>query len=207
MKNCFICKINKDDCEFHKCSKSKDGLHHYCKKCQLEKKINRNRTPKGLLKYIYYHQKRTNIKRGHGLIEYTLSEFISKFLFDNIYIALFENWRQKGFNHMLTPSFDRLDDFKGYSFDNIRVTTWEKNTNKGHLDRMLGIGTQGLANCKAVQQFDSKGNFIAEFYSIMEAERQTGVSGKHIPSVCNGKRKKAGGFIWKHKIIKEEQAR
>ena len=41
----------------------------------------------------------------------------------------------------------------------------------------------------------------------MEAERQTGVSGKHIPSVCNGKRKKAGGFIWKHKYIKEEQAR
>lgn len=207
MKVCFVCKENKDDKEFYKSSKSLDGLHHYCKSCLKAHKVKRKRTTLGLLKVIYSHQKKSNILRGHGNIEYSLNSFISRFIFDREYNDLFEKWKESGYEKLKTPSFDRKDDFKGYSFDNIQIVTWKDNTNKGHLDRMLGVGTQGEANCKAVLQFDINGNFIAEYYSIMEAERQTGVSGKHIPSVCNGKRKKAGGFIWKHKIKKEEQTR
>lgn len=56
-----------------------------------------------------------------------------------------------------------------------------------------------LANNKvAVGQYDLNGKFITEFFSSTEAERKTGVSAKHIPSVCTGKRKTAGGYIWKH---------
>ncbi len=207
MKVCFVCKENKEDNLFYKSNKSLDGLHHYCKDCLSNHKRNRKRTTIGLLKTIYSHQKKSNIKRGHGNIKYSLKEFIDKFLFDKQYNILFDKWKESNFDKLKTPSFDRQNDFKGYSFDNIKVTTWEYNTNKGHLDRMLGLGTQGEANCKAVLQFDTNGNFIAEYYSIMEAERQTGVSGKHIPSVCNGKRKKAGGFIWKHKFKKGMEAK
>ena len=40
-------------------------------------------------------------------------------------------------------------------------------------------------------------NEIIEIYpSIMEAERQNNCH-SHIKDVCNGKRKTAGGFIWK----------
>ena len=207
MKTCFVCKEEKEDIQFYKSSKSTDGLHHYCKSCCKSHKLNKKRTSLGLLKVIYSHQKKSNRIRGHGLISYSLKEFIDRFLFDKDYNDLFDKWKKSNYEKLKTPSFDRKDDFKGYSFDNIQIMTWEENTNKGHLDRLLGLGTQGEANCKAVLQFSQDGTFIAEYYSIMEAERQTGVSGKHIPSVCNGKRKKAGGFIWKHKYIKEEQTR
>lgn len=60
---------------------------------------------------------------------------------------------------------------------------------------------QAIANKygKPVYQFDSKGTFIAEFPSLAEAERQTGVCKSSIRCVINGKRLTAGGFVWKFK--------
>ena len=43
------------------------------------------------------------------------------------------------------------------------------------------------------------GEFIAEYNSIADAERKLGNNNTHIWDVCNGKRKKANGFIWKYK--------
>lgn len=50
---------------------------------------------------------------------------------------------------------------------------------------------------KPVIQFDLLGNKLAVFQTAREAERVTGVGYKKISAVCNGKRKTAGGFIWK----------
>ena len=47
-----------------------------------------------------------------------------------------------------------------------------------------------------ILQFSKDGEFIAEYPSIEEAERQTGCY--HICECCKGKRKSAGGFIWKY---------
>jgi len=45
----------------------------------------------------------------------------------------------------------------------------------------------------------SKNNEILHFYpSLMEAERSTGTHHQHIYLCCTGKRKTAGGFIWKY---------
>lgn len=55
------------------------------------------------------------------------------------------------------------------------------------------------APTKSVLQFSKTGEFIAEYPSIMEAERQTGCNPSHICQCCKGKRKSAGGFIWKYK--------
>lgn len=49
-----------------------------------------------------------------------------------------------------------------------------------------------------VVQLDMKtGETIAEFDTITEATRTTNIS--HISCVCRGKRKSAGGFVWKYK--------
>ena len=48
-------------------------------------------------------------------------------------------------------------------------------------------------------QYSKDGKFIAEYPSIMEAERQTGCNNSHIGSCCKGERKSTGGFIWKYK--------
>jgi len=51
---------------------------------------------------------------------------------------------------------------------------------------------------KPVEQYDLNDNFIAEYKSIKEAYKYTGID--QISACCNGKRKRAGGFIWKFKI-------
>lgn len=48
-------------------------------------------------------------------------------------------------------------------------------------------------------QYDKNLNFINEFYSISEAERITGIPNSNIVNCCKGKRKTAGGYIWKYK--------
>lgn len=58
-------------------------------------------------------------------------------------------------------------------------------------------------NCRKVIQLSKDGQFIAEYESIHEAERQTGVSFKHISQCCLHMygRKSAGGYIWRYKEV------
>lgn len=58
-----------------------------------------------------------------------------------------------------------------------------------------------LANkySKAIYQFDLNEHFIKEFSSKYEASKQTGIAASNIKDVLYGKRKTAGGFIWKYK--------
>ena len=51
----------------------------------------------------------------------------------------------------------------------------------------------------AVLQYDKSGNFITEYKSAREAQKQTGISNTTIGLVCKGKGKTAGGFVWKYK--------
>lgn len=55
-------------------------------------------------------------------------------------------------------------------------------------------------NSKAVDQFDSEGNFIRTFPSQMEAERVTGTGHSAISACCKKKRHNhtAKGFIWRY---------
>ena len=50
-----------------------------------------------------------------------------------------------------------------------------------------------------ILQYSKDGEFIAEYQSTMEAERQTGCYHQHICKCCKGKRKSAGGYIWRYK--------
>ena len=49
-----------------------------------------------------------------------------------------------------------------------------------------------------VLQYSLDGEFIAEYNSIADAERKLGNNNTPIWDVCNRKRKKANGFIWKY---------
>ncbi len=52
---------------------------------------------------------------------------------------------------------------------------------------------------KPVIQHDLDGNFINEYKSIIEAERQTKIRNTNICACVKGKTRTAGGFIWKYK--------
>lgn len=78
-----------------------------------------------------------------------------------------------------------------------RGTNYGKHFTQATKDKMS-------ASCKhkrAVAQLDMQtGKLINQFDSIIGAGRNTGINAKHISACCNGNRKSAGGFIWKHVI-------
>lgn len=53
-------------------------------------------------------------------------------------------------------------------------------------------------NMKKVNQYDLKGDFIKCWSSQSEVERCLGIFQANIYKVCSGKRKQAGGYLWKY---------
>lgn len=51
---------------------------------------------------------------------------------------------------------------------------------------------------KTVLQFTKSGEFISEWPSMNEAERELGIAHSSICSCCNGTRKSAGGYVWEY---------
>ena len=51
---------------------------------------------------------------------------------------------------------------------------------------------------RRIEQYDLKNNFIRSWSSIKDASNKLKISDGHICSCCKGKRKSAGGFIWKY---------
>ena len=49
-----------------------------------------------------------------------------------------------------------------------------------------------------IKQYDLNGNFIKEWNSSIEAEKDLNINSRSIRAVCSGKRNTAGGFIWKY---------
>lgn len=78
--------------------------------------------------------------------------------------------------------------------DNLEWMSKRDNDNYGTRNKRVGE-----ALSKQVQMFDKKtGELLATFPSTREAERVTGISQSNISSCCNGKRKSAGGYIWRY---------
>jgi group I intron endonuclease len=59
--------------------------------------------------------------------------------------------------------------------------------------------------CKKVAQIDkATGEVIKVFPYLRKATEETGVNCSHICSCCKGKRKQAGGYVWKYATENEE---
>lgn len=62
------------------------------------------------------------------------------------------------------------------------------------------LQTKNSSVVKSVEQYTLDGQFVAEYYSAAEAERQTGIKSCNITLACQGKQKTAGGYIWKYSL-------
>ena len=155
----------------------------------------RSRTKIGKLKNIYRQQISSSKKRGHKHPEYTKEEFINMFIENLDYLRHYYSWVISGYNKEYAPSFDRKDDYKSYSFENIQIMYWHQNRNKYYKDSKNNINKKQLKPVIGTNLITKEKIY---FYSMQEAERN-GFNHSHISSCCKGKRSKHNGYKWEYK--------
>ena len=67
-------------------------------------------------------------------------------------------------------------------------------------NRHYGTGIERMRKKKgkAIKQFTLNGELVAEYPSIMDAERTLGFDHSSICACCKGKKKQYNGFVWKY---------
>ena len=126
-----------------------------------ESQRNRRKTINGKLLTMWSNQKTNSKRRGHRPPIYTKEEFYEWCLNQELFHELFKNWLEGDCIRSLSPSADRIDDSKGYSFENIRLMTWGEN--KALYEANM-VGTP-------VDQVALDGTVVATYRSQKEASR------------------------------------
>lgn len=147
------------------------------------------KTAKGLITNLYHKIKERNNSRSSNPLPFNISEFRAWVLSNPKFDGLYKYWVKSGYKHDFRPSVDRINCLEGYHFSNMQIITAKENRVKGEREKLILWG-------KVVYQSTLDGRDIAVYQSIKEAWLKTGISRNNISSVCNGKRKYAGGFKW-----------
>ena len=73
-----------------------------------------------------------------------------------------------------------------------------KNNNSENLEWCTNLYNIQYSRAKEINQYDNNNNFIKRWNCIREASRKLKIDSGDITKCCNGKRKTAGGYIWKY---------
>ena len=194
-KVCSKCGELKSLDDFYKDKNKLDGLTYECKTCSKNRMKNYKRTKEGLIIQIYFVHIKTSKRRGHCSPTYTRIELKEWLLSQKLFHELYDNWKVSGYDTNLKPSCDRTDDYKGYSLDRLQLMTWGENNRKAYSDRKSGILTKQAKAVISVHKITMKSVY---YYSMMQAERETGVNSGNIHNCCSGQRNSAGNYYWKY---------
>lgn len=116
---------------------------------------------------------------------------------EDFYIGLRE-FGLSNFDYSILEEFDEFDQNK---LNELEIYYIEKyNAMKPNGYNMVPGGTNGagLAKGKPVQQYDLKGNFIAEYSSAHQADYATGINYSSICACCRGEITHTKQYQWKY---------
>ena len=194
-KICTKCEIEKSIDKFytnnHKSKKDKTNSH--CKSCENERVLNRSRTKAGVISTIYSSQRASSRERNHKEPTYSLIELKEWLMSDWLFDLLYNNWKNCGYLKDMKPSLDRLDDSKGYSFDNIQAVSFLENRMKANYNAKNNILIHGH---KKVIQKNINGEVVSRYNSISEASRTLAIDKNRISLCCNKHIKSYLGCLW-----------
>lgn len=160
-KKCTRCKETKPASEFNKSKLNKSGLYSSCKACHKKEMYSEDQ----VIKRIYKGQ--TGTQRRTVKVDYTLEE-LTKWLYENGFKQMYKEWKEHGFDKILAPSVDRIDNRIGYTKNNIQLVTWKFNHLKKTIDLWNNRGFTGISkgntnyvaiNCinkKEIKRFDTE---------------------------------------------------
>ena len=155
------------------------------------------KSKKGVITVFYSTQRKSSKERGHPMPNYSNKDLQDWLYNDWLFNLLYDNWVNCDYIKDIKPSLDRLDDTKPYSFDNIQLMTWGDNLSKSSKDKSSGKLKASMP-LRPVAQFTKQGEYMAEYFSMSEAARQSGVKVNNIWNNLNGVCKSSGGFVWKY---------
>jgi len=189
------CKQTKDIDKFYRDISSIDGHANMCSQCVNNRNKKNSHTLIGLIKSMYRSQQSSTIARNFTPIGYSLEEFIEWMVFNPKLKDLFISWKNSGYKKMLKPSIDRIDDYGGYSFENIQLMSWQENMDKAFIDIKSGKNSKTL---RAIVVFKD-GHYLDEYKSIAITVRKLNIKRGGIMNVLNGNIKQFNGFVFYYK--------
>lgn len=202
MKVCKKCKLSKAYEDYYDMKLNKDGKSGKCKEC-TKSDVKKNSqavgsaydfSEKGVVRVLYKTMKRHQKLRVHteDVLPFSKEEF-NLWLNANDFKAIYDFWVKSGYKKNCKPSVDRLNDFEGYSFDNMRLVTWKDNHNHQKEDILTGKGTSGK-RCHGIGKYSKDGELLNTYTSYQDVRRKEGYC-VHYP-IKNSYPCK-NGFIWK----------
>lgn len=161
------------------------------------------KTHKGELKNwltkTYGRMKRDNKIKFNTDLPFSKLQFSEWILSKNIF-ELLNDYRNNDFDKNFNPSINRLDDYKGYFFENMELITWKENNEKGRNSLKNKKQCSKMAKqrwSKKVIQKDLKGNIINIFNSTHDVNRILGFDSSLIARACR-LNKISKGYRWEY---------
>lgn len=155
-------------------------------------------------------------------IDGTVNEYASKLISKGFYVSPDNKYAGKGLRVMEGPFLGNTEQF-GLHYDVDTKRMWsvtfirsffketdakdlynklESLLHEKHNEAKYESPLEGSFVSSCSFQYTKEGDFVQEWNCISDAEKKYSIAHGKISAVCKGKRKSAGGYIWKYKDIK-----